>query len=74
MSVGVFIVEEGVNCLLEEVVGDFWILGNELMVEIYVLGREFIVLVMDDKLLVVIEIFLMKGYYDYKVKYDEGGF
>ncbi len=72
-SVGVFIVEEGANRPPEDVVGDNWTLGDDLMAETYIPGRELTVSVMDNKPLAVTEILPMAGYYDYKAKYDEGG-
>ena len=45
---------------------------NEVIVEQYIEGREFSVGVMDGKALPVIEIAPLKGFYDYKNKYQAG--
>lgn len=46
--------------------------GREVIVEQYIEGREFSVGVMDGKALPVIEIAPLKGFYDYKNKYQAG--
>lgn len=45
---------------------------NEVVIEQYITGREFSVCVMDGKALPVIEIAPLKGFYDYKNKYQAG--
>lgn len=47
-------------------------LGNTLIVEQYIKGREFSVGVIEGKALPVIEIAPREGFYDYKTKYQEG--
>lgn len=45
---------------------------NEVVIEQYIKGREFSVGVLDGEALPVIEIAPLKGFYDYKNKYQEG--
>ncbi len=72
-SVGVFIVEEGANAPPQELCGDDWTFGENVMVEKYVPGRELTVAVMGDRALAVTEIIPQTRFYDYQAKYAEGG-
>ncbi len=72
-SVGVFIIREGDNRPAGEVGSDTWTLGEEVMVEEYVPGRELSVGVMGDRALAVTEIVTKNAFYDYEAKYSEGG-
>src|ERR1700741_2139018 len=72
-SVGVFIIREGDNRPPGELGSDKWTLGDEVMVEEFVPGRELTVAVMADKALAVTEIVPKTAFYDYEAKYAEGG-
>lgn len=72
-SVGVFIICQGDNRPPGELGSDKWTLGDEVMVEEYVPGRELTVAVMGDKALAVTEIIANTNFYDYEAKYSEGG-
>jgi D-alanine-D-alanine ligase len=77
-SVGVFIVRKGDNRPPEELRSEKWDLGDEVMVEDYVPGRELTVAVMGSKpnglgALAVTEIVPNTTFYDYEAKYAAGG-
>jgi len=72
-SVGVFIIREGDNRPPGELGSESWTLGNEVMVETYVPGRELTVAVMGDAALAVTEIVPKTEFYDYEAKYASGG-
>ena len=72
-SIGVFIVREGDNRPPSELSDPKWDLGDEVMVEAFVTGREFTCAVIDDKALEVIEIRPRTAFYDYEAKYADGG-
>jgi D-alanine-D-alanine ligase len=72
-SVGVFIIRQGDNRPPGELGSDTWELGDEVMVEEFVPGRELTVAVMGDKALAVTEIVSRTSFYDYEAKYAEGG-
>jgi D-alanine-D-alanine ligase len=72
-SVGVFIIREGDNRPPGELGSDNWTLGDEVMIEEYVPGRELTVAVMGGKALAVTEIISNTNFYDYEAKYAEGG-
>jgi len=72
-SVGVFIVREGDNRPPAELNSADWNLGDEVMVEDYVPGRELTVAVMGDRALAVTEIVPKLAFYDYDAKYAPGG-
>ena len=72
-SVGVFIIRQGDNRPPGELGSDKWTLGDEVMVEEYVPGRELTVAVMGDESLAVTEIVSNTNFYDYEAKYAEGG-
>jgi D-alanine-D-alanine ligase len=77
-SVGVFIIRQGDNRPPGELGSDKWTLGDEVMVEEYVPGRELTVAVMGEKpnglgALAVTEIIANTNFYDYEAKYSEGG-
>jgi D-alanine-D-alanine ligase len=72
-SVGVFIVREGDNRPPAELNSPDWNLGDEVMVEDYVPGRELTVAVMGDRALAVTEIVPKMAFYDYDAKYAPGG-
>lgn len=69
-SVGVRIVMEGDNCILET--DEFWSRTSQVMVEKYVPGREIQVAVMGEAALGAIEIRMKRGFYDYEAKYTAG--
>jgi D-alanine-D-alanine ligase len=74
-SVGVYIVRPGDNRPPEELRSAKWELGDEVMVEDYVPGRELTVAVMGPKALAVTEIVAKTSlaFYDYEAKYSAGG-
>jgi D-alanine-D-alanine ligase len=76
-SVGVFIVREGANRPPPEVGRDDWTLGELVMVEPYIAGRELAVAVLGEasgpRALTVTDIIASTGFYDYQAKYGEGG-
>jgi D-alanine-D-alanine ligase len=72
-SVGVFIIRSGDNRPPEQLTSPDWNLGDEVMVEEFVPGRELTVAVMDGKALAVTEIVPRTKFYDFDAKYAEGG-
>lgn len=72
-SVGVFIIRQGDNRPPGELGRDDWTLGDEVMVEEFVPGRELTVAVMGGRALAVTEIIPRTAFYDYESKYAEGG-
>jgi D-alanine-D-alanine ligase len=72
-SVGVFIIRPGDNRPPGALGSADWNLGNEVMVEEYVPGRELTVAVMGGRALAVTEIVPKTSFYDYEAKYAAGG-
>jgi len=72
-SVGVHIVLEGANHPPAELGSDAWALGDEVLIERYIPGRELTVAVMEDRALAVTEIIPNTTFYDYEAKYAAGG-
>jgi D-alanine-D-alanine ligase len=72
-SVGVFIIRKGDNRPPGELGSESWTLGNEVMVEEFVPGRELTVAVMGDRALGVTEIVPRTAFYDFEAKYAQGG-
>src|SRR5882672_8746670 len=72
-SVGVFIVRSGDNRPPGALGTAEWALGDEVMVEDYIPGRELTVAVMGSRGLAVTEIVPKTQFYDYEAKYAEGG-
>ena len=74
-SVGVFIVRGDQRHPPQELTSAEWTLGEEVMVERYIAGRELTCGVMGDEALGVIEIRPAEGlaFYDYDAKYAPGG-
>jgi D-alanine-D-alanine ligase len=73
-SVGVIIVREDRTHPPQELLREDWSLGDEMLVETYIPGRELTCAVMGDKALGVIDIRPATGlFYDYDAKYAEGG-
>jgi D-alanine-D-alanine ligase len=74
-SVGVYIVREDQAHPPQELNAADWALGEELMVERYIPGRELTCAVMGDEALGVIEIRPAEGlpFYDFDAKYAPGG-
>jgi D-alanine-D-alanine ligase len=50
-----------------------WTYGNQIMLEQYIPGREFTVMVMDGRVIGALEIISKSKFYDYESKYSEGG-
>jgi len=72
-SVGVFIVRKDDNRPPAELNSSDWNLGEELMVERYIAGREITCAVMGDEVFGVTEIIANTEFYDYDAKYKAGG-
>lgn len=72
-SVGVFIIRAGDNRPPGELGSDTWTLGDAVMLEKFVPGRELTVAVMGDEALAVTEIVPRTAFYDYEAKYSAGG-
>jgi D-alanine-D-alanine ligase len=72
-SVGVHIIRKGDNRPPAELGGDKWTLGDEVLVEKFIPGRELTVAVMGDRPLCVTEITTDLAFYDYEAKYAPGG-
>ncbi len=72
-SVGVFIVKEGDNRPPAELTSPEWDLGNEVMIERFVAGRELTCAVMGEEVFEVTEIIANTAFYDYEAKYQQGG-
>ena len=72
-SVGVHIIRKGDNRPPSELASDKWTLGDEVLVERFVPGRELTVAVMGDRPLCVTEITTDLAFYDYEAKYAPGG-
>jgi D-alanine-D-alanine ligase len=77
-SVGVFIIREGDNRPPAALTSPDWQLGEEVMVEEYIPGRELTVAVMGSRekglrAMAVTEILPATGFYDYDAKYAPGG-
>jgi len=71
-SVGVYIVQKGANAPPKDVAGNA-AMGELVLVEEFIPGRELTVSVMDGKALAVTEILPAEGWYDYEAKYADGG-
>jgi len=72
-SVGVYIVREGDNRPPSELTSKAWSLGEDVLVETFIPGRELTVAVMGDRSLCVTEISTSLAFYDYEAKYAAGG-
>ncbi|MEP1231689.1 MAG: D-alanine--D-alanine ligase [Litorimonas sp.] len=70
-SVGVYIVKEGDSPAAQ--MADNKDMGELVLVEDFIAGRELTVAVMDDKALAVTEIIPNTDWYDYEAKYADGG-
>ena len=72
-SVGVYIIRKGDNRPPGELGSESWTLGENVMVEEFVPGRELTVAVMGERALGVTEIVSRTAFYDYEAKYAPGG-
>ncbi|MFN0022493.1 MAG: D-alanine--D-alanine ligase [Parvularculaceae bacterium] len=72
-SVGVHIIRKGDNRLPSELSSEQWALGDEVLVEKFIPGRELTVAVMGGRALCVTEITTDLAFYDYEAKYAAGG-
>jgi D-alanine-D-alanine ligase len=72
-SVGVHIIRKGDNRPPSELTSDKWSLGDDVLVENFIAGRELTVAVMGDRALCVTEITTSLAFYDYEAKYAPGG-
>ena len=72
-SVGVYIVREGDNRPPDALTSRNWDLGETVLAEEFIPGRELTVAVMGNHALCVTEITTNLSFYDYEAKYAEGG-
>ena len=72
-SFGVFIVKADQSHPPQELLREDWTMGEEVMVERYIPGRELTCAVMGDVALGVTEIVTDLSFYNYEAKYSEGG-
>jgi D-alanine-D-alanine ligase len=72
-SFGVIIVKADQSHPPQEILGEDWTGGEELMVERYIPGRELTCAVMGDVALPVTEVVTDLNFYNYEAKYAEGG-
>ncbi len=73
-SVGVFVIRDGDNRPPDQLTDPDWHLGDEVLVEKFIPGRELTVGVMGDRALGVTEIMpTANKFYDYESKYAPGG-
>jgi len=72
-SVGVFIIRDGDNRPPEELGSKTWDLGDVVMAERYIPGKELTGSVMGTQALGVTEIVASTEFYDYEAKYSDGG-
>ena len=72
-SFGILIVKADQSHPPQEILGEDWKGGEELMVERYIPGRELTCAVMGDVALGVTEIVTDLAFYNYEAKYSEGG-
>ncbi len=72
-SVGVFIVREDQVHPPQELTASDWKLGDKVLVEPYIPGKELTCAVLGDRALGVIEIVAATKFYDYEAKYAPGG-
>jgi D-alanine-D-alanine ligase len=72
-SVGVFVVTEAHEHPPQELTRPDWSLGDRLLCERYIAGKELTCAVLGDKALGVIEIVPAVEFYDYDAKYAPGG-
>jgi len=72
-SVGVYIIREGDNRPPAALSDHEWSLGDEVLAEQFIPGRELTVAVMGDRALCVTEITTSLAFYDYEAKYAAGG-
>lgn len=72
-SVGVFIVREDQAHPPQELTASDWTLGDKVLVEPYIPGKELTCAVMGDRVFGVIEIVAATKFYDYEAKYAPGG-
>ena len=69
-SVGVYLVFD--EKAYDDAIKEAFLLGNKILVEQFIKGREFTDCVMDGKALPIVEIAPISGFYDYKNKYQAG--
>ena len=72
-SVGVFIVRQGENRPPVELSSAKWDLGETVMVERYIPGRELTCAMIGERVSEVTEITANTNFYDYEAKYSQGG-
>lgn len=72
-SVGIFLVKSETSHPPQELLGEDWKGGEEVMVERFIPGRELTCAVMGDVALGVTEIITDLAFYNYEAKYVEGG-
>lgn len=72
-SVGVYIIRPGDNRPPADIGSDQWKLGEDVLVEEFIPGRELTVAVLGDEPLAVTEILPKSDFYDFEAKYAAGG-
>ena len=72
-SVGIFLVKRGQDHPPQEILGEDWKGGEELMVERFIPGRELTCAIMGDVALGVTEIVTDLSFYNYEAKYEKDG-
>ncbi|NHK29050.1 D-alanine--D-alanine ligase [Parvularcula flava] len=72
-SVNIFIIREGDNRKITDLIKDPAAFAEGILVEPYIPGRELTVAVMGDRPLAVTEIIAHTDFYDYEAKYADGG-
>jgi len=72
-SFGVFIVKSDASHPPQEILREDWTMGEEVMVERYIPGRELTCAVMGEVALGVTEIVTDLAFYNYEAKYAQGG-
>ncbi|MDR1476083.1 MAG: D-alanine--D-alanine ligase [Holosporales bacterium] len=70
-SIGVFLISNDFD--LANLKGLDWVFGKDVIVEHYIYGREFSVLVVDERVVGAVEILPKNQFYDYGSKYEENG-
>lgn len=70
-SVGVFIIQNEED--LKKLKNQSWSFGPKVLIEKYIKGREFTILVLNGKAIGAVEITYKNQFYDFESKYDIGG-
>lgn len=71
-TIGVYIVHEKDDALVEKLKTTPWLHGEKVLIEEYIPGKELSVAVLDGKAIGVLELRPTQGFYDYTAKYTDG--